>query len=178
MKFSGLMIVSNKENLITRRSSPKRIETEKIILNMWILFSRIYATQSRSGPLSVIVIFNGGKDASPLIDVAVGSPYLVPSDDVITPLPDMKSLASRLYEFMTYVACRMLWSIAFRFIWINALSVPTKLHRYHLHWRSSLKRVELPHIPHVDLHKFANHLHFLECFFWRFSQLCGLEFSL
>ena len=38
------MIVSNKENLIARRSSPERIEIEEIILNMWILFSQIYAT--------------------------------------------------------------------------------------------------------------------------------------
>ena len=48
VKFSGLVIVSNKENLITHRSSPIRIKIEKIILNMRILFSRIYATQSRT----------------------------------------------------------------------------------------------------------------------------------
>lgn len=42
------MIVSNKENLIARRSSPKRIEIEEIILNMWTLFLRIYATKSRT----------------------------------------------------------------------------------------------------------------------------------
>ena len=49
VKFSGLVIVSNKGNLmITHRSSPIRIKIEKIILNMRILFSRIYATQSRT----------------------------------------------------------------------------------------------------------------------------------
>ena len=40
------MIVSKKENLITRRSNLKSIEIEKIILNMGILCSPIYATQS------------------------------------------------------------------------------------------------------------------------------------
>ena len=44
------MIAQDKENLITRRSSPERIEIEKIILNMSILFSPIYATQSRTDP--------------------------------------------------------------------------------------------------------------------------------
>ena len=33
-----------------------------------------------------------------------GSPCVVPSADVISSPPDMKNLASRLYEFMTYVA--------------------------------------------------------------------------
>ena len=42
------MIISKKENLIKHISSPKCIEIEKIILNMWTLFSRIYATQSRT----------------------------------------------------------------------------------------------------------------------------------
>ena len=50
VKFSGLMIPPDKENLITHRSSPERVEIEKIILNMSILFSRIYATQSRTDP--------------------------------------------------------------------------------------------------------------------------------
>ena len=50
VKFSGLMIPPDKENLITRRSSPERVEIEKIILNMSILFSQIYATQSRTDP--------------------------------------------------------------------------------------------------------------------------------
>ena len=46
------MIISNEENLTTRSLSPKRIEVQEIILNMWILFSWIYATQSRTDPIA------------------------------------------------------------------------------------------------------------------------------
>ena len=51
------MIVSKKENLITRRSSPKRIEIEEIILYMFFLFSQIYATQSRTDPKALAPLF-------------------------------------------------------------------------------------------------------------------------
>ena len=52
VKFSGLMIISNEENLTTRSLSPKRIEVQETILNMWILFPWIYATQSRTDPIA------------------------------------------------------------------------------------------------------------------------------
>ena len=80
--------------------------------------------------LSVAIIFNSAKISSTYISIAVGSPWVVRSADVISLSLDMKSLASRLYEFMIKAAfiwhtIRMLWSIMFLFIWLNALSATT-----------------------------------------------------
>ena len=53
--------------------------------------------------LPAVVIFNNGRDTNPQIGIAVGSSCAVSSADVLSSPPDLKSLASRLFQFMTYV---------------------------------------------------------------------------